>query len=327
MRRREFISLLGSTAIVWPGAARAAADMPVIGYLNGGAPGGPFAAFLAAFRQGLDQAGYVEGKNVTIKYRWAEGQYDRLPALAAELVNRKVDLIVAGGGDLAARAAKTATSTIPIVGTIGDDPVVTGLATSLARPGGNLTGVSFLTVELHIKRFELIFEVVPHAKVIALIVNPHSPQTERVIHAVEQASGSKGIQLFVAKAGTENEISMAFDSLTRQQAGALIVQADPFFINQRQQLAALSTRHALPAIYESRLFVEVGGLISYGASVSAVYNQVGVYAGKILKGEKPADLPVMQPTKFDLVINLKTARTLGLTVPPALLATADDVIE
>jgi ABC-type uncharacterized transport system substrate-binding protein len=211
---------------------------------------------LAAFRQGLDEAGYVEGKNVAIEYRWAEGKYDRLPALAADLVSRKVDLIAAGGGDLAARAAKAATSTIPIVCTIGDDPVITGLVASLARPGGNLTGVSFLTVELHIKRLELISEIVPKAKLIGLIVNPNSPQTDRVIQSLESASRSNGIQLLVLKAGIENEIGTAFDTLTRQSVGALIVQADPFFINQRQQFAVLSTRYAVPAIYESRLFVE-----------------------------------------------------------------------
>jgi ABC-type uncharacterized transport system substrate-binding protein len=327
MNRREFMTLLGG-ATAWPLAARAQQrTTPVVGYLNGGAPSGPYASFLAAFRQGLGETSYAEGQNVAIEYRWAEGHYDRLPTLAADLVSRKVDVIAAGGGDLAARAAKTATSTIPIVCTIGDDPVLTGLVASLARPGGNLTGVSFLTVELHTKRLELISEVIPQARAIGLMANPNSPQTERVIQSLEAASRSKRVQLFVLKAGTENEITSAFDYLIQQPVGALIVQADPFFFNQRQQFAALSARNAVPAIYESRLFVEVGGLISYGASVSAVYHQVGIYAGKILKGEKAADLPVMQPTKFDLVVNLKTARTLGLTVPPILLATADEVIE
>jgi ABC-type uncharacterized transport system substrate-binding protein len=327
MRRREFIAFLGGAAVTWPLAGRAGANTPVVGYLNGGSPSGPSASLLTAFRQGLSETGYVEGRNVTIEYRWAEGQYDRLPALAADLLSRKVDLIAAGGGDLAARAAKTATSTIPIVCTIGDDPAVTGLVASLARPGGNLTGVSFLTVELHAKRLELISELVPQGRSIGLMANPNSPQTERVIQSVEVASRSKGIQLFVLKAGTENEISIAFDSLMGQPLGALIVQADPFFINQRQQLVALSARHAVPAIYESRLFVEAGGLISYGASLPAVYHQVGVYAGKILKGDTPADLPIVRPTEFDLVINLKTAKALGLTVPPTLLATASEVIE
>ncbi len=327
MRRREFIALVAGLAATWPLARRAAASTPVVGYLNGGASGGAsFTSFLAAFRQGLGEAGYVEGKNVAIEYRWAEGQYERLPTLAADLVSRKVDLIAAGGGDLAARAAKNATSTIPIVCTLGDDPVVTGLVASLARPGGNLTGVSFLTVELHTKRLELVSEVVPQARVIGLIVNPSSPQTPRVIESLEVASRSKGLQLVVLRAGTESEIGIAFDSLV-PPVGALIVQADPFFINQRQQFAALSTHHAVPAIYETRLFVEAGGLISYGASVPAVYHQVGVYAGKILKGEKPSDLPVVQPTKFDLVINLKTAKALGLTVPSGLLAAADELIE
>jgi putative tryptophan/tyrosine transport system substrate-binding protein len=327
MRRREFITALGGAAAAWPLAGRAGANTPVVGYLNGGSPSGPSASLLTAFRQGLSETGYVEGRNVAIEYRWAEGQYDRLPALAADLLSRKVDLIAAGGGDLAARAAKTATSTIPIVCTIGDDPAVTGLVASLARPGGNLTGVSFLTVELHAKRLELISELVPQGRSIGLMANPNSPQTERVIQSVEVASRSKGIQLFVLKAGTENEISIAFDSLMGQPLGALIVQADPFFINQRQQLVALSARHAVPAIYESRLFVEAGGLISYGASLPAVYHQVGVYAGKILKGDTPADLPIVRPTEFDLVINLKTAKALGLTVPPTLLAIASEVIE
>jgi putative ABC transport system substrate-binding protein len=326
MRRREFV-LVSGVAVTWPLAGRAEVNAPVVGYLNGGSPGGTFASFLTAFRQGLGETGYVEGTNVVIEYRWAEGQYERLPVLAADLVSRKVDLIAAGGGDLAARAAKTATSTIPIVCTIGDDPVVTGLVASLARPGGNLTGVSFLTVELHAKRLELISEVVPQSRVIGLIVNPNSPQTERVIRSVEAASRSKGIQLFVLKAGTETEIGVAFDSLIRQPLGALVVHADPFFINQRQQFVVLSAQHAVPAIYESRLFVEAGGLISYGASLPAVYHQVGVYAGKILKGDKPADLPVLRPTKFDLVFNLKTAKALGLSIPASLLATADEVIE
>jgi putative tryptophan/tyrosine transport system substrate-binding protein len=326
LKRRDFITLLGAAA--WPLAARAQRTaIPVIGYLNGGSPRGSFASFLSAFRHGLSESGYVEGQNVFIEYRWAEGHYDRLPALATDLVDRKVDLIAAGGGDLAAHAAKSATSIIPIVCTSGDDPVATGLVASLGRPGGNVTGVSFLVVELHAKRFELISEMVPQARVIGLIVNPASPQTERVIASMEKASRSKGIQLLVLRAGDDREIRTAFDSLVQRTVGALVVQADPLFIAQRQQFAELSLRHSVPAIYEGRSFVEVGGLISYGASFPAVYHQVGVYAGKILKGEKPADLPVLQPTKFELVINARTAKALGLTVPPTLLVTADQIIE
>jgi putative ABC transport system substrate-binding protein len=327
MKRREFIALLGGAAGAWPLTAPAQQPaVPMIGYLSGGAPG-PFAPFVAAFRQGLRDTGYVESQNVTIEYRWAEGQYERLPALATELVRRKVDLIAASGGDLAARSAKDATSTIPIVFTSGDDPVATGLVASLARPGGNLTGAALLVVELHAKRLELMSELVPQAKVIGLLVNPSSPQTERVMRAMQAAARAKGIHLYVATAGTESEIDTAVFSLVQQQAGALVVQADPFFVSRREQLAALAARHAVPTIYEGRQFAAAGGLMSYGTSFTAVYRQIGVYAGKILKGEKPADLPVVQPTKFELVINLKTAKALGLDVPVQLQQRADEVIE
>jgi putative tryptophan/tyrosine transport system substrate-binding protein len=327
LKRREFITLLGGAAAAWPFAARAQQHtLPVIGYLSGGASG-PFAAFLAAFRKGLGEIGYVEGQNVAFEYRWAEGHYDRLPALAAELVERKVDLIAASGGDFAARAAKAATSTIPIVFTSGDDPAETGLVASLARPGGNLTGFSLLVVELHAKRLELISEVIPNAKVIALLVNPDSPQTERVVRAMQEAAGVKGVKLEVLKAATESAIDTAFASLARVQAGALVQGADPFFFSRRDQLALLAARHAIPAIYESRPFVEAGGLMSYGANFPDMYRQIGAYAGRILKGEKPADLPVMRPTKLDLAINLTAARAIGLTIPESFLLRADQVIE
>ena len=327
MKRREFITLLGGAVVAWPLAAGAQQHtLPVIGYLSGGASG-PFAAFLAAFRKGLGEIGYVEGQNVAFEYRWAEGHYDRLPALAAELVERKVDLIAASGGDFAARAAKAATSTIPIVFTSGDDPAETGLVASLARPGGNLTGFSLLVVELHAKRLELISEVIPSAKVIALLVNPDSPQTERVVRAMQEAAGVKGVKLEVLKAATESAIDTAFASLARVQAGALVQGADPFFLSRRDQLALLAARHAIPAIYESRPFVEAGGLMSYGANFPDMYRQIGAYAGRILKGEKPADLPVMRPTKLDLAINLTAARAIGLTIPESFLLRADQVIE
>jgi putative ABC transport system substrate-binding protein len=326
MQRREFITLLTGAA-AWPLAADAQQRAtPLVGYLSGGAPRPPFTTFLAAFRQGLGETGY-EGQNVAIEYRWAEGHYDRLPALAADLANHKVNLIAASGGDLAARAAKDATSTIPIVFTSGDDPAETGLVASLARPGGNLTGFSLLVVELHAKRLELISELVPNAKVIALLVNPNSPQTERVVRAMQEAARVKGVRLEVLKAATENEIDTAFASLARLQVGALVQQADPFFLNRRDQLALLAARYAVPAIYESRQFAEGGGLMSYGASVTEMYRQIGVYAGRILKGETPADLPVMRPTKLDLVVNLNAAKAIRLMIPESFLLRADQVIE
>ena len=327
MRRREVMLFLGGAAIAWPLAARAQQKaMPVIGYLSSVSPG-PSAPAVAAFRQGLAETGYVEGQNLAIEYRWAEGNYDRRPALAADLVGRKVDLIATGGGPPSAFAAKTATSTIPIVFVLGDDPVATGLIASLARPGGNLTGVSFLLVELMPKRLELLSELVPRAGVIALLVNPNNSNAERIIRDVEGAARAKGVQLPILKAGTETEIDAAFATLVQMQAGALVVGTDPFLNSRREQLVALASRHAVPAIYQSREFVASGGLISYGPSFTAVFRQAGIYAGKILKGAKPVDLPVQQPTRFELVINLKTAKALGLTVPQTLAARADEVIE
>jgi putative ABC transport system substrate-binding protein len=278
---------------------------------------------VAAFHQGLSDTGYVEGQNVAIEYRWAEGHYDWLPTLAADLVGRKVDVIVASGGPAPARAAKNVTTTIPIVFATGGDAVDFGLVASLARPGGNLTGVSLLANELMPKRLQLLSELVPQAKLIALLVNPGPPNNDDL----REAARAKGIQLHILKAGTESEIDSAFASFVQLHAGALLVGADLFFFGRREQLLALAARHALPAMYEWREFAAAGGLISYGASRAAAYRQVGIYVGKILHGAKPADLPVEQPTKLELVINLKTAAALGLTIPQTILARADEVIE
>jgi len=324
MKRRELMLLLGG-AVTAPRALRAQQKaMPVIGYLSSGSPG-PNAPNVAAFRQGLSETGYVEEKNVAIEYRWAEGSYDRLPALAVNLVDLKVDVIVASGA--AVLVAKGATSTIPIVFFGGGDPVAAGWATSLARPGGNLTGFSILVTELMPKRLELISELVPQAGVIALLVNPNSADAERQTQDLQEAARAKRVQLIILKAGTESEIDAAFGSLLQSQAGALLVGADPFFNSRREKLIALSARFAVPAIYEWRAFAELGGLISYGPSQTGLWRQVGIYAGRILKGAKPADLPVQQPTIFELVVNLNTAKALGLTVPPSILARADEVIE
>jgi putative ABC transport system substrate-binding protein len=329
MRRRDLFALVGGAAIALPLGARAQQKaMPVIGVLNTGWPGPSAGPFMAAFRQGLSEAGYVEGQNLAIEYRWAEGHYDRLPALAADLVGRKVDLILAGSPP-AALAAKSATSTIPIVFRHGGDPVGDGLVASLARPGGNLTGVSQLGDEgLTAKRLELLSELVPRAGVIALLVNPNNSTAERVIQEVQQAARAKGVQLHVLKASSESEIDTAFASLVQLHAGALIVSADPFLTGRREQLVALVSRHAVPSIYAWREFAASGGLISYGASLTSAFHLLGTYyAGKVLKGAKPADLPVQQSTTFELVINLKTAKALDLTVPQSLLARADEVIE
>jgi putative ABC transport system substrate-binding protein len=277
--------------------------------------------------QGLSETGYVYGQNVAIEYRWAESNYDRLPALAADLVSRKVDLIVMSGGTPPALAAKDATSTIPIVFTSVSDPVGSGLVTSLARPGGNVTGFSNIDARLTPKLLELLSEMVPQAGMIALLVNPNNPITEPIIRDAQEAARAKGVKLAVVKASTEGEIDAAFASLVELQAGALIVDPDALFISRREQLVALASRHAVPAIYAHRQFMAAGGLISYGIDDTAVLRQAGIYAGRILKGAKPADLPVQQPTKFELVVNLKTAKALGLAVPQSILARADEVIE
>ena len=326
MERRAFI-VMALAAVGWPLALRAQQKaMPVIGYLSGGSPG-PSAPFLTAFLQGLGDAGYIEGQNVTIEYRSAENNYDRLPALAANLAQRRVDVIVSTGGMTRALAAKHASSTIPIVFIAGDDPVERGLIASLARPSGNLTGVSMLSVEVMGKRLELLSDLLPQAKVIALLVNPNNAGHEPVRLALQEAARAKGVQLDVVKASAETEIDAAFAALSRLQVGAVIISTDPFFDSRREQLIRLATHHAVPAISESREFAAAGGLISYGPSFMAAYRQAGIYTGKILKGAKPADLPVEQPTTFELVVNLKTAKALGLTVPPAILARATEVIE
>jgi putative ABC transport system substrate-binding protein len=326
MNRRELLLVLGG-ALTAAHALRAQQKaVPVIGWLSSASPG-PFAPFVAAFRQGLSEAGYVEGQNVAIEYLWAEGHYDRLPALAAELVGRNVDVIATSGGTSPALAAKSATLTIPIVFETGADPVEKGLVASFARPGGNLTGISILTAALMPKRFELLSEMVPQAKMIVLLANPNNLAAERMMRDVQEAARARGVQLQILKAGAEDEFETAFAALVHLHAGALLVGNDPFFSSRREELVALAARHAVPAMYEWREFTAAGGLISYGTSFAAVNRQVGIYAGRILKGAQPADLPVQQPTTFELVINLKTAGALGLAVPPSILARADEVIE
>ena len=324
MNRRDLL-ILGSTAIALPLVAQAQQKaMPVIGYLNFASPG-PRAAVTAALLHGLGETGWVERQNLAIEYRWAEDHYDRLPALAADLVGRKVDVIVAAG-PLPALAAKGATATIPIVFAAGD-AVGLGLVASLARPGGNLTGVSIMGGELTPKRLELLSELVPKAKVIAMLVNPTLSGWERTTGSMQKAARAKGVQLPILKASSVREIEASFSSVVQLHAGGLVVSADQFFFSSRKQLVALASRYAVPAIYEGREYVVAGGLISYGTSITSAYRQVGIYAGSILKGAKPADLPVQQPTKFELVINLKTTKALGLAVPQSLPGGADEVIE
>jgi putative tryptophan/tyrosine transport system substrate-binding protein len=326
MRRREFITLLGCVA-AWPLAARAQQPaMPVIGFIN------PTSFdsnvdLLRAFRQGLKEVGYVEGENVAIEYRWAENQIDRLPTLAADLVRRQVAVIATTGATAAASAAKAATTTIPIVFLTGADPVREGLVPSLARPDGNLTGINLLTSELTAKRLELLRELVPAATRVAVLVNPAGPAPETTLRDVEAAARAIGLQIQVINAGTSGEINAAFASLVRDRPDALFVGPDPFFISRRVQLVHLASRHAVPAAYTGRDYAVAGGLMSYGSNLTDAFRQVGAYTGRILKGAKPADLPVVQASKFELVINAETARMLGLTVPDKLLARADEVIE
>ena len=326
MRRRDLMLLVGGKMAAAQSLRAQQKAIPVMGYVSLGAPG-PNESYVVAFRQGLSENGYVDGQNLAVEYRWAEGRADRLPALAADLVGRNVDLIVTVGGTLAALAAKNATSTIPIIFFTGNDPVATGLVASFARPGGNLTGVAVMATELMPKRLELLHELVPQARVIALLVNPTILATEGVIKDMQEAASTKGVQLPVVKASTESEIETAFVTLIQLQAAALVVSVDSFFTSQRKQLIALASRYAIPAIYSGRDFAIPGGLITYGTRNTAAFRELGGYAGKILDGAKPADLPVQQPTTFELVVNLKTAKALGLTVPQSILARADEVIE
>jgi putative ABC transport system substrate-binding protein len=325
VRRRQFITLLGGAAVS-PFAARAEGAVPVIGFLNAASSDG-YAERLRGFRQGLKVEGFVEGENVSVEYRWAENQIDRVPAMATELAHRQVAVIVATGGNAAPAAAKAATTTIPILFVTPDDPVALGLVTSLARPGGNLTGINFLAGELGGKRLELLRDLVPATARVAVLFNPAGSATESRLSDVQSAARAMGMQIAVFNAGTSGEIDMAFAAAVRERAEALLLVPDPVFNGRRIQLVHLASRHALPAIYWQREFAEAGGLMSYGSSIGDAFRQVGAYVGRILKGAKPADLPVVQPSKFELVINHQTARMLGLTVPPSLLAVADEVIE
>jgi putative ABC transport system substrate-binding protein len=325
MKRRAFITLLGGT-VALPLSARAQQSVPVIGVLHS-ASAGAFAPFIAALGEGLSETGYINGQNVRIEYRFAEGHYDRLPAMAVELVGQQVALIIAGGGDKPTLAAKAATTTIPIVFTGSDDPVRFGLVTSLNQPGGNVTGVSLFTSELEVKRFALLRELAPTIPRIAMLVNPNNPTAETDVQDVEAAARAVGQQIDFLRAGSERDINAVFRVMVRQRTDALLVAHDPFLFSRREQLVTLTAYHAIPAIYEFREFVLAGGLMSYGSKLTNNYRLAGVYAGRILKGAHPAELPVQQPTNFILTINLKTAKELGLEIPAKLLALADEVIE
>jgi putative ABC transport system substrate-binding protein len=327
MKRRDFIALLGGAAAAWPLAARSQQQaMPVVGYFNSGSPAA-LSEPLAAFRHSLREAGFVDGRNVRIETRWAEGRYERLAGIAAELVAQNVAVLVATGGEPAALAAKAATTTIPVVFLVGADPVQSGLVQSLARPGGNLTGMSLFTSVLEEKRVGLLHEMMPPATRLALLVNPKFTNAATQVADVRAATGRLGIELAVLSASNETQIDHAFEAVARQRPDALLVAADPLFNSRREQIIALTARAKLPAFYQWREFPQAGGLISYGTSLSDAYRQVGVYVARVLTGARPADLPVLQPTKFELVINLTTAKALGLEIPPMLLARADEVIE
>ena len=324
MRRREFITLLGGAA-AWPVAARSQQSaMPVIGFLIGASPP---KAYWAAFQQGLSEAGYIEGKNVAIEYRSAEGQYDRLPALAADLVRQKVAVIAAVGTSAPGLAAKSATSVIPVVFQTGGDPVRDGLVSRMNRPGGNVTGVSRLSVALEPKRLELLHEIVPNASVIGFLVNPLNPRTQPLVQQMQEPMHSFGLSLNVLEASTEGELHAAFASAVPQGIGALLVAQEPSYNRWHEHIVALAARHTMPAMYASRIYAVAGGLMTYDASVPDSIRQVGVYVGRILNGEKPAELPILRAVKFEFIINLQTAKTIGLEVPPTLLARADEVIE
>jgi len=327
VKRREFITLVGGAAVAGPLTVRAQqAALPVIGFLNGGTAAA-YAPYVTAFRHGLAAAGYIEGRDVAIEYRWAEGQYDLAPALATDLVRRQVALICVTASTALVQATKAATSTIPIVFAIGADPVKFGLVASLNRPGGNVTGVSFLANLLAAKQLEVLHEAVPNATAVAFLVNPRNPNAAADTTEVQIAAKRLGLELTVASAGAEDAIDKAFATLVREQARAVLIGADPLFTAHRERVALLAERHRLPTIFIQREFPKVGGLMSYGPDQTDAYRQTGAYAGRILRGEKPADLPVVQPTRFQLVINLKTAKALGIDVPPTLLARADEVIE
>jgi putative tryptophan/tyrosine transport system substrate-binding protein len=326
VKRREFITLLGSAAAAWPVVARAQqAAMPVVGFLSSGFPRA-YSPFLSAFRTGLGEFGYVEGKSVKIEYRWAEAQYDRLPALAGDLAHRPVAAIVTSG-IASGLAAKEATSTIPHVFLAQDDPVKLGFVASLNRPGGNATGVALLTSVLVTKRLQLVRELVPTAAVIAVLANPNSPESGTQLSDLEVAARSLGQQIHIANAASDGDFDTAFATLSRQQFGALVVTTDAFFYSRHYRIVALATRHAIPTIYDRREFAIAGGLMTYGANYPDAYRQIGIYTGRILKGTTPTDLAVMQPTTFELVINIGTAKALGLDIPATLLARADEVIE
>jgi putative tryptophan/tyrosine transport system substrate-binding protein len=327
MRRREVITLLGSGAVAWPLAARAQQPaMPVVGFL--GAPSAAlYARYVSAVHQGLKEVGYIEHQNVAMEYRWADGQYDRLPALAADLVSRRVAVIVPIGGAPATVAAKAATSTIPIVFNLGADPIQLGLVANLNRPGGNITGIAMMALEIERKRMELLHELAPGSTSIAVLLNPANAQLQSQESEMQAAARVIGRQVLVLKASTEQEIEAAFAALARERAGALLIGADTFFVSEVMLFVVLTARYSIPSIYPFKSYVDAGGLMSYGPSLLDAYRQTGVYAGRVLKGEKPADLPIVQPTKFELVINLKTAKALGIEVPPMLLARADEVIE
>jgi putative tryptophan/tyrosine transport system substrate-binding protein len=325
--RRGFISILGGLMVSWPAVTRAQQAVKKIGFLSVSSPDA-HAPFVAAFNEGLKQAGFIEGQNLAIEYSWAKGRFDRLPELAADLIHEKVDVIAAMSGDLSIRAAIKASSTIPVVFITGSDPVQTGLVVSLGRPGGNATGFSMIANELIAKRLEFLSELVPKIGTVALLVNPkYHSATEGTIPLVQQAASAKGLGLHVLKAAEEDEFEPAFAALAHLKADALIVGTDPFFTSRRERIVALASRYSIPAIYEWQEFVTAGGLISYGASLPSLYREAGVYVGKILQGAKPADLPIQQPTTFELVINVAAAKALGLTVPPTLLTAADKVIE
>jgi putative tryptophan/tyrosine transport system substrate-binding protein len=326
--RREFITLLGGAAAAWPLAARAQQSaMPVIGFIGAGALDN-YVLYLAAFRKGLAETGFVEGQNVAIEYRWAEGQYERMAQLAADLVRRRVAVIAVPGSPPGARAAKAATSTIPIVFSVGDDPVRSGLVASISRPGGNATGINFLTGEVVAKRLALLHELVPNAARVAAFINPaDASRAEALRDEVEAAARTVGMQLQILNPSTNRGIDAAFAALVRERADALFVGPDAFYNSRRVQLANMAARHVIPTAFAVREYVDAGGLMSYGTSLADMYREVGAYCGRILKGAKPSDLPVLQSTKFELVINAQTARMLGITVPPSLLARADEVIE